>query len=99
MPMIPTPVRRALLRLRAILFRRALDDDMHAEMREHLDRATDRYEARGMARADARLAAQREFGNVAVLQEEARDARGNRWVGALAADLRFARRYFARHKA
>ena len=72
---------------------------MQAEMREHLDRATERFIARGMSRADARLAARREFGNVGVLQEEARDARGGRWVEALIADVRFALRYFARHKA
>jgi predicted permease len=88
-----------MLKVRAIFFRRALENDMQAEMREHLELATDRYIARGMSEADARRAARREFGNVAVLQEEARDARGARWVGALAGDLRFAFRYFARHKA
>jgi putative ABC transport system permease protein len=96
--MIPTPFRRAFLRLRAIVFRRGLDDDMQAEMRQHLDSATARYVARGMSQADARLAGQREFGNLTVLQEEARDARGARWVDALAGDVRFAVRYFARHK-
>ena len=34
-----------------------------------------------------------------MLQEEARDARGARWVDALGGDLQFAFRYFARHKA
>jgi predicted permease len=88
-----------MLNLRAIFFRRALESDMQAEMREHLDCATERYIARGMSETDARRAALREFGNVAMLQEEARDARGARWVGTLAGDLRFALRYFARHKA
>ena len=92
-------IRQALLRLRAIVNRRALEGDMQSEMREHLDRATQRYMARGMSRADARIAARREFGNVSVLQEEARDARGARWLDALGSDLRFAFRYFARHKA
>ena len=99
MPMTPTPFRRAFLRLRAILFRRALDDDMQAEMREHLERATKRYIARGLAPVDARHAARQEFGNLTVLQEDARDARGARWVDALTGDLRFAIRYFARHAA
>jgi len=36
---------------------------------------------------------------VTVLQEEARDARGARWVDALLGDMRFAFRYVARHKA
>jgi len=93
------PFRHAILRLRAIVARASLEKDMQSEMREHLDRATDRFVARGMPLADARLAAKREFGNLQVLQEEARDARGARWVDALQGDLRFALRYFARHKA
>src|SRR5919202_3363925 len=68
-------------------------------MIEHLERATERFVARGMSPADARLAARREFGNVGVLQEQARDVRGGRWVHDLVADVRFALRYFAHHKA
>jgi hypothetical protein len=92
------PIRWTTLRLRAVVARRALERDMQEEMREHLERATERYVARGMSTADARRAARREFGNVAVLQEEARDARDARWVEALIADTRFAFRYFARHR-
>ena len=88
-----------MLRLRAVVARRALERDMQEEMREHLERATERYAARGMSPADARLAARREFGNVAALQEEARDARGARWFEAVIGDTRFAFRYFARHRA
>ena len=93
------PIRWATLRLRALFGRRTLERDMQEEMREHLDRATERYVARGMSAVDARHAAQREFGNVGALQEEGRDARGARWVETLVADLRFAFRYFVRHKA
>lgn len=86
---------RLMLRLRAVVAHRALESDMQEEMRAHLDRAAERLVARGMTLADARLAAKREFGNVALLQEEARDARGARWVEELTSDLRFALRYFA----
>ncbi len=72
---------------------------MQSEMHQHLDRATERFMARGMSRDEARLAARKEFGNVSVIQEDARDARGARWMDALAGDMRFAFRYFARHKA
>lgn len=99
MPNPTTLLRRALLGLRSIVFRRALERDMQAEMRQHLELATERLIARGMSPADARDAARREFGNVTVLQEEARDARGAGWVDSLAADIRFALRYFARHRA
>jgi predicted permease len=91
--------RTALLRLRAILFRQSLNDEMQAEMREHLDRATARLVARGMTEAEARLEARREFGNVTVHQEDAREARGSRWLDGIIGDARFALRYFGRHKA
>lgn len=94
-----TFLRRALLRLRAVFGRQKLNDDMQAEMREHLDRAAARLIARGMAPDAARLEARREFGNLTVIQHDADDARGARWADALIGDLRFALRYFARHKA
>ena len=99
---MPNPIdalRVALVRLRAILFRRSMNDAMQAEMREHLDRATARLVARGMTEPAARLEARREFGNVTVLQDEAREARGTRWLDDIAGDARFALRYFSRHKA
>src|SRR5690348_14623907 len=91
--------RRLLDRLRAITRRSVLENQMQDELREHLERATDRFVARGMSRDAARLAARREFGNVASIEEEGRDARGARWVDALGGDIRFAVRYFSRHKA
>ncbi|HEX4684857.1 MAG TPA: ABC transporter permease, partial [Gemmatimonadaceae bacterium] len=92
------PIRWIVLRLRAIVARRALERDMREEMAEHLERATERFMARGMSAADARHAAEREFGNVGMLQEQARDVRGGRWAHDLVADARFAARYFGRHK-
>lgn len=93
------PIRWARLRVRAIVARRALERDMQGEMRDHLERAAERFVARGLSPADARAAAQREFGNVGLLQEQARDIRGARWMHDVAADGRFAIRYFGRHKA
>lgn len=89
-------VQRARMSLRALLLRRRLERDMQGEMTEHLERATTRLRARGMPEAEARRAALREFGNMGLLQEQGRDARGWRWLEALSADARFARRHFAR---
>src|SRR5687767_93998 len=91
-------LRRSFLRLRAVVCRQALYDDMQAEMREHLDRATERLIAHGMSLDDERVQTRREFGNLTVIQDDAGDARGARCVDALTGDLRFALRYFARHK-
>lgn len=89
-------LRRIGLRLRAVFRRRALEQAMRDEMDAHLADATERLIARGLSPEEARLEARREFGNVGVLQEEARDARGARWVESLAGDVRFALRHFAR---
>ena len=79
------------------LFRRAaFEREMHAEMAAHLEQAVERLRNRGLSDAEARDAARREFGNVAFLQEEARDARGGQWIETLATDVRFALRHFAR---
>ena len=83
-------------RLRAVFQRHTIDREMRAEMDAHLDRATERLIARGMSLEAARLEARREFGNVGVLHEEARDVRGARWIESLVSDVRFALRHFAR---
>jgi predicted permease len=82
--------------LRAVLLRGRLEREMQEEMAGHLDRATERLVARGLAPDDARREALREFGPVPFLQERAREARGARWVDEVAADLRFGRRHLAR---
>ena len=90
------PIRWIWLRARALFGRRALERDMKHEVNEHLARATERMIARGMTPFDARNAALREFGNVAMIEEDARDARGTRLVESVVADIRFALRYFGR---
>ena len=90
---------RIVLRLRAILGRGRLAREMDEEMRQHLELATERYVARGLSPSDARAAARSEFGNLPMIEDAARQARGARWVDALVGDLRFAFRYFGRHKA
>ena len=97
--MTPEPLRRLKRLLRNVFARGTLEHDMDAEMRDHLERATQRLIERGMSPQQARIEARREFGNLTLLQEEARDARGSRWVEALAGDVRFALRHFARRRA
>ena len=81
---------------RAVFRRDRAERDMHEEMNAHLERAVERLRARGLSEGDARALARRDFGNVAYLQEEARDVRGGRWLETLGRDVRFAFRYFAR---
>ena len=78
--------------LRALLRYDGVEREMHEEMQLHLDRATERLTQRGLGVAEARAAAAREFGNVAIIQEEARDARGVRWIVDAVQDIGYALR-------
>ena len=87
---------RAWLWVRSILFRARLERDMQEELSSHLHRATERFSASGMTADDARTAASREFGNLAAIKEEARDARGGRGLESVLADVRYGVRGLAR---
>jgi predicted permease len=87
---------RFRLWLRTVLFRRRLEREMQEEMAGHVSRATERLMARGMTAEEARVAARREFGNLASIQEQARDARGARGIESVVADIQFGLRHFGR---
>ncbi|MFL5615561.1 MAG: ADOP family duplicated permease [Gemmatimonadaceae bacterium] len=93
--MVPGLVARLRIRLRSLFARGAVEREMQGEMAEHLDRSIERLMARGLSRDAARAEALREFGNVAFLQEEARDAHGVRWVHEFAEDVRYSVRALA----
>jgi putative ABC transport system permease protein len=69
---------------------------MQEEMQSHMERATARLVQRGLSQSEARFAAQREFGNMPLLQEQSRDVRGGRWFETLSGDLHFGLRHFRR---
>jgi predicted permease len=70
-------LRTLAIHLRSLFRRQAVDRELDEELRSHVDRAIARNIARGMTQPDARYAAQREFGNLTAITEEARDA--SRW--------------------
>lgn len=67
-----------------------LDQDLSAEIQQHLEERTDALVSAGMPRAEARLAARREFGNVTLLEERGRDVWRWGMIENLFADLRYA---------
>ena len=79
---------RAWLWLRSVLFRRRLEREMNEEMSTHLQRSTERFRTGGLSAEEARVAAYRTFGNLAAIQEDARDARGGRGIETVVADVR-----------
>jgi putative ABC transport system permease protein len=75
------------------LFRRfrdkeKFDADMTEEMRLHVELQVEMNRKAGMADDEARHAAQRQFGNVASLQEQAREALAWTWFESFGKDLR-----------
>ena len=81
-------------RARLVVDRSAIEREMQEEMRFHLE-----MEAAELARLgneDAWRAARRRFGGVARYQDDARDARGGRWLEELRQDARYALRVLGR---
>jgi len=83
-------LRQALNRLRALFFRRPLDEELDAEMASHLDLAIEENRRRGLSPEEARRQALIRFGGVEQAKERHRDARGIPALEILLQDLRYA---------
>jgi predicted permease len=80
------------LRIQSLFRRPQVDRDLDEEIRDHLERKTEEYLAKGMSLEAARYAAQREFGGVEQIKEECRDTRKVNWIYDLAQDADYALR-------
>ena len=88
---------RLIRKLRALFRKESLEADMAEEMRLHLEMQTELNIKAGMTPAEARYAAQRQFGNVASIQERAREQRGWVWLEQVLQDFRHALRALRHH--
>ena len=79
-----------------VLYRRRMEDRLSAELRYHFDRLVDDGLRAGLAEQEARRAARLEFGGLAQVAEECREARGTMWIESLWGDLRYALRTLGR---
>ena len=84
-------------RVRAVLRREAIIDEIEQEMRSHVELATEANLARGMAPDAARAEALRGFGNLTRMRELAYDARAGGRLDTMWQDLRFGVRTLARN--
>jgi macrolide transport system ATP-binding/permease protein len=75
-----------------LLKRRSKEEQLEAELQFHLSEAAEEFQQDGLAEDAARSAAQREFGNFALLKEETRESWGWTLLEQLAQDLRYAAR-------
>jgi len=83
-------------RLRMLFSGDAFDRDLREEMRLHIEMRQQALMRDGLAPDSARAAAQRQFGNAALLHETSGDAWGWRGLEHLAQDLRYGARALAR---
>ena len=82
-------MRTTLTRIAGLFRRRRLDNELNEEIASHLAMLEEEFRARGMSPAEARLAARREFGGVAQMQEVYRERRGIPWLEIAAKDFRY----------
>jgi len=91
--------RAAVSRLRCLIQRRRLADDLDAELQSHADMLAERYIASGMSPEEARLAAKRQLGNTTLVCEDVHRMNTVAWLEAIAADFGYAIRSLFRDRA
>jgi putative ABC transport system permease protein len=89
-------MRRVLLRLFSSFRRRRAEADLDREIASHLALLEADHRRRGSSEGDARLAARRAMGSVALTKDLHRDARSLVWLDDARQDLRFAARMLVR---
>jgi predicted permease len=90
--MIPSAVRRFLLRVLTLFRSGRAEQELAREIEAHLRLLEDKFIARGMSATDARYAARREFGGVEQIKEHQRDTRTFRWLAGWPTDLKLGAR-------
>lgn len=83
-------------RLRALVQKRAVSQDVEHELAFHIDMETEQLVASGIPRAEARARARKSFGDATRIREECMDERGVRPLEDLAQDLRVGARMLRR---
>ena len=83
-------------RFRQFFSRRRRYSDLAVSMREHLEEKIEELMEEGMSREDATFAARREFGNVALIEEQSREVWQQPFLQYFLADLKFAWRQAVR---
>jgi predicted permease len=82
------------LRLRALLYRDRVEQELREELEQHIELQTRKHIRQGMPEGDARRRAVIKFGGEARVAEECRDQRRVTFIEHLGQDLRYAGRMF-----
>src|SRR3984957_20615459 len=89
---------RSLTKFGGLFRRKEIARDLDDEIRAHIDMQVTENLEDGMEPEEARQAAHRSFGNVALAQEDSRGAWIYRWAHDFAADLRFGVRMLLKNR-
>ena len=84
----PDMIADLLFRLRALLCRNAVEDELDVELRFHFDRQVEKLERSGLPRDEALRRARLTFGGLDQVKEECREARGVSTLDVIRQDLR-----------
>ena len=90
-------MRRFLLRLLASFRGRRDEAELEREIASHLQLLEDRFVAEGMSPEEARFAARRAFGGVALAKERQRETRTFAWLASSRLDFKLGLRMLAKH--
>jgi MacB-like periplasmic core domain len=85
-------------RLRTLFRRKQVDVELDEELRDHLERQTEKYIRSGVAPEEARRRAQVMLGGAEQIRQQCREARGTRFVENLLQDLRYCIRSLTRNR-
>ena len=85
-------MRRFVFRVLNVFRRARADDDLDREVASHLALIEDEHRRRGLTPDEARVAARRALGSVALVHDAHRDARSFAWIDDLRRDVRHALR-------
>lgn len=88
-----------IVRLRSLLLRRTVEQDLDDELRFHIERQVERYVGAGMPKEEALRRVRIEFGGIDQIKEEHRDARGVGFIEDVWRDVKYAIRYLWRSPA
>ena len=84
-------------RLRALVRRDAVLQDIDEELRAHIEMETEANREQGMTPEEARLSAMKSFGNVGSIRDLAYEVRGGGFMETLWQDLRYSGRMLLKH--
>src|SRR5437016_7688243 len=85
------------LRVRSLFRWAQADQEVDDELRDHLERKTEEYVAKGLATEEARRRARLDLGGIEQTKEKCRDARHVTWIQDVIQDLRFGLRMLRRY--